>query len=761
MPLSPADAPALLAPLDDEQRAVAEAVRGPVCVVAGAGTGKTRAITHRIAHAVAVGATAEDHVLAVTFTARAAGEMRERLRALGVGRATARTFHAAALRMLQHFWPTVVGGGAPSLLEHKAAVVGEAAARLGVRVDRTTVRDLSAELEWAKVGLLTPASYPGAAAAAGRGDVAGLDPSLVARLIEAYEDAKTARGVMDFEDVLLLTTAMLREREDVARQVRSRYRWFTVDEYQDVSAAQQQLLDAWVGERDDVCVVGDPNQTIYTFAGADASLLGGFASRHPGATVVQLVRNYRSRPAVVELGNGVLEGAGATPGAGRAGAVGGATAPSGTVRLRAVRPAADDPGGAAPGAATSAAGTDLGPPTFSEHDDDVAEAEAVAARVSALLGEGTAAADVAILVRTNGQLEVVEEALGAAGVPYLVRGGERFFARREVREAVVLLRGAAKGAHDRTDGPTADPDGRGTAPAEASALADRVADVLSGAGWSPEPPSGRGQVRDRWESLAALVDHARRLTTQRPDADLPDLVADLEARAAQQHAPVLDGVTLATMHAAKGLEWDVVMLPGLSEGLVPISLATTPAALEEERRLLYVGVTRAREVVHLSWARARNPGSRGARRPSRFLDAVRPGGGSSSPSRGDGARAAAPATGRERRRAPMPSVCQGCGVPLATAAQRTAGRCSDCPPRYDAAVHEALKAWRAATAAAAGVPAYVVFTDATLEAIADRHPTDVGALVGIAGVGSVKLGRYGPDVVGVVVAASGAPAGPG
>jgi DNA helicase-2/ATP-dependent DNA helicase PcrA len=386
--LTPADAEALLRPLDDEQRAVAEAVRGPVCVVAGAGTGKTRAITHRIAHAVAVGATDEDQVLAVTFTARAAGEMRERLRALGVARVTARTFHAAALRQLQHFWPSVVGGPAPSLLEHKAAVVGEAAARLGLRVDRAAVRDLSSELEWAKVGLLTPATYPAAALAAGRGEVAGQEAAVVARLIEAYEDAKTARGVIDFEDVLLLTAAMLREREDVARQVRSRYRWFTVDEYQDVSAAQQVLLDAWVGERDDVCVVGDPNQTIYTFAGADSSLLGGFAARHPGTTVVHLVRSYRSRPPVVELGNAVLASA--------PGAV--------TPRLRAVRPPASVATGETPA-------LDLGAPTFTEHEDDVAEAEACAKRVVDLLARGVRAADVAVLVRTNGQLEVLEQAL--------------------------------------------------------------------------------------------------------------------------------------------------------------------------------------------------------------------------------------------------------------------------------------------------------------------------------------------------------------
>ncbi len=744
--LTPADAESLLSPLDDEQRVVAEAVRGPVCVVAGAGTGKTRAITHRIAHAVAVGATVEDHVLAVTFTARAAGELRERLRGLGAPRVTARTFHAAALRQLQHFWPSVVGGPAPPLLEHKAAVVGEAAARLGLQVDRSTVRDLSSELEWAKVGLLTPATYPAAARAAGRGDVAGQDAAVVARLVEAYEDAKTARGVIDFEDVLLLTAAMLREREDVARQVRSRYRWFTVDEYQDVSAAQQVLLQAWVGERDDVCVVGDPNQTIYTFAGADPSLLGGFAARYPGTTVVHLVRSYRSRPTVVELGNAVL-----------ASAVGGST-----TRLRAVRPPASGADGAGP--------VDLGLPSFTEHDDDVAEAEACAQRVADLVALGVRPADMAVLVRTNGQLEVLEQALGDRSLPYLVRGADRFFSRREVREAVVLLRGAAKVARDAA--PAGSDPGRAEqehASRAATGLPDVVADVLSGLGWSTDPPSGRGQVRDRWESLAALVDHARRLLAQDPTADLPRLVTDLEQRAAQQHAPVLDGVTLATLHAAKGLEWDVVLLPGLVDGTLPIAMATTPAAVEEERRLLYVGVTRAREVVHLSWARARTPGARGGRRPSRFLDSVRPvgaavgrggpgglGAGPGGPGAGGGAAEGAAWSDSSRppsstRRTPTrPSLCRGCGVPLGTAAQRTAGRCTACPPRYDEVVHTALRSWRAATARSAGVPAYAVFTDATLEAIAERLPLEVPQLVGIAGVGAVKLDRYGAAVVETV-----------
>ena len=737
MVLTPADAEALLRPLDDEQRAVAEAVRGPVCVVAGAGTGKTRAITHRIAHAVAVGATVEAQVLAVTFTARAAGEMRERLRGLGATGVTARTFHAAALRQLQHFWPSVVGGPAPALLEHKAAVVGEAAARLGLRVDRSAIRDLSSELEWAKVGLLTPASYPAAAAAAGRGEVAGHDPAMVARLLEAYEDARTARGVIDFEDVLLLTAAMLREREDVARAVRSRYRWFTVDEYQDVSAAQQVLLQAWVGERDDVCVVGDPNQTIYTFAGADSSLLSGFARAHPGATVVHLVRSYRSRPCVVELGNAVLAAAPGVP----------------TPRLRAVRPApgAEALPGAGRATVAAPAGLDLGTPTFTEHDDDVAEADATAQRVVDLLARGVRAVDVAVLVRTNGQLEVLEQAFGDRSLPYLVRGADRFFARREVREAVVLLRGAAKVARDAAPAAEGLP-GPG--------LAEHVADVLSGAGWSPEPPAGRGQVRDRWESLAALVDHARRLVAEDPAAGLGELVADLQVRADQQHAPVLDGVTLATLHAAKGLEWDVVLLPGLADGTVPIAMATTPAAVEEERRLLYVGVTRAREVVHLSWARARTPGSRGARRASRFLDTVRPGRSDGQGERatgGTGATGAGPRRASERRAPVRPALCRGCGVPLTTSAQRTAGRCADCPPRYDETVHEALRDWRRATAKARGLPAYAVFTDATLEAIAERRPLEVVQLAGIAGVGAVKLETYGPAVVAVVARAAASP----
>ncbi|MGF1646790.1 MAG: ATP-dependent DNA helicase UvrD2 [Kineosporiaceae bacterium] len=713
--------------LDGEQRRAALITTGPVCILAGAGTGKTRTVTYRVAHAVASGATAVEHVLAVTFTARAAGELRERLTGLGVGAVTARTFHAAAIRQLRHFWPAVVGGSPPPVVEHKAPVVAEAAARVGAGTDRATIRDLAAEIEWAKVTLLTPETYPEAARQAARGEVAGLAPEVMSRVLDAYEDARTARGVVDFEDVLLLTTAMLERHDGVARQVRSRYRWFTVDEYQDVSAAQERLLQAWVGGRRDVCVVGDPNQTIYTFAGAHPDLLTGFPRRHPGATLVHLTRNYRSTAGVVAVGNRLL----------------GDPRPA----LVPVRGPADPVGsGPVPGRAGEVA--------LAEHDDEVAEAESVAAEIAGLLARGVPASDVAVLVRVNAQLDAFEDALAGRSVPYVVRGGERFFARPEVRKAVTLLRGAAKA------GGAGGANGAGGAtprlPAEARA-------VLSSLGWSEEPPGARGSVRQRWESLTALAEHADRVAAEQPGAGLVDLVADLEARAAAQHAPRAGGVTLATLHAAKGLEWSVVFLPGLVDGTVPIAYATTPEQIEEERRLLYVGVTRARDALRLSWASARAPGGRPSRRPSRFLDGLRAGG-------ARGSRPVTPGAGDApgpRRVPARPPTCRSCGSPLSTASQRTARRCDTCPPRCAPEVLRALENWRTAAARAAAVPAYVVFSDATLEAIAEAVPADVDALSRVPGVGPAKLARYGADVLAAVGAvprpgtAAAGDAGPG
>ena len=659
------DAESVLAGLDPEQEEAARAVRGPVCILAGAGTGKTRTITHRIAYAVRAGAVPPGQLLAVTFTARAAGEMRGRLRALGVGGAgrggvQALTFHAAALRQLRYFGPRVLGGPVPELLDNKIRMIASAASRAGVReTNRTVLRDLAAEVEWAKVSLCPPERYAQRSAEAGREPP--LPAGTVVAVMAAYEEAKARSGVLDFEDLLLVTAAAIEEHRDVAEELRARYRHFVVDEYQDVSPLQQRLLDAWLGGRDDLCVVGDPNQTIYSFTGATPSYLLGFPRRFPGATVVKLVRDYRSTPQVVELANRVL---------GR----------RSTLRLVGQRPAGPEP-------------------TFAEYDDEPAEAAAVAAVCRAQVDAGTPASELAVLFRVNAQSEAYERALSEAGVPYVLRGGERFFDRPEIREAVLLLRGAARSAESREK------------------LADIVRDVLSAVGWSPGAPPAGGTARERWESLAALVAVAEELAAVQPEAGLGDFVAELEQRAAAQHAPTVQGVTLASLHAAKGLEWDAVFLVGLVEGTLPIQHAVTDEQVDEERRLLYVGVTRARERLSLTWSLSRTPGGRRGRRRTRFLHGIAP----------EVEVAARPARAGRRR---------GGGVEL--------------PDGADAELYGRLRAWRSGRAEAQKVPAYVVFTDATLVELAVRLPADVAGLVAVPGIGQTKLDRYGEDVLAIV-----------
>lgn len=686
----------VLAALDPEQREVAASPLGPMCVLAGAGTGKTRAITHRIAYGVHAGAFQPQRVLAVTFTARAAGEMRTRLRDLGVGGVQARTFHAAALRQLHFFWPQAIGGAAPEIMSHKAPAVAQAAASLRLQFDRTGIRDLAAEVEWAKVNMLTPETYAAAAAAARR-EPPGLDATGMARLLETYEQVKSDRGVIDFEDVLLVTVGILAERDDIARTVRQQYRHFVVDEYQDVNTLQQRLLDLWVGERNDVCVVGDPAQTIYSFTGASPRHLLGFTQRHPRAQVVRLVRNYRSTPQIVGLANLVVRG------------------PSGGTRGHSVQ--------------LEAQGEPGPEPALTAHPDDPAEAAGIAAEIAERVSAGASPADMAILFRTNGQSEAFESALAERDIPYLVRGGERFFARKEVRDAILLMRGGARS--DDASQP----------------LPDLVRDILVGAGWTRQAPSSGGAARERWESLAALAALADAVVAANPEARLVEFVRELDERASAQHAPTVQGVTLASLHAAKGLEWDTVFLAGCSEGFLPIAMADTAEAIEEERRLMYVGMTRARRELRLSWAGARTPGARASRRPSRFLDGT-------TSVLGDGARAprrsAKGAAKGAALRPALPAKCRGCGAELVTAAQRKTGRCDECPPSYNEATFERLREWRLATARAASVPAYVVFTDATLTAIAEGEPSSEGDLAQISGVGARKLGLYGAQVLQIL-----------
>ena len=607
---------ALLAGLDPEQREVALAARGPVCVLAGAGTGKTRAITHRIAYAVGSGLVHPAHVLALTFTGRAAGELRGRLRQLdagasGTGQVRASTFHAAALRQLNYFWPRVVGGRPPALVDSKAVLVREAAklAHVNVRLDgppgSTAMADAASEIEWAKATQVRPDGYAGAAAKAGRSPAAGAEP--MAEVFAGYERLRSERHLIDFESVLELTAAIVLEHREAAEQVRDAFRYFVVDEYQDVNPLQKLLLDAWLGDRDDLCVVGDPQQVIYSFTGATPAYLTGFTAEFPGATMVRLVRDYRSTPQVVDVANQLARG------------VWGDGSPQdprgvwgdGSPQDRGVQ------GGRPPGLAEPlVAQRPPGPaPVLTEYSDDADEAAGLAVRVRGLLASGVPAREIAVLVRINADTERFERALAEIGVPYVVRGAERFYERPIVRQVLVLLRGAARGEA----GDAGDPDGRDALPAA-------VRHVLTGVGYTPVAPAGGAAARERWESLAAIAQLADDMHAARPDATLGDFSSELTLRAELGHVPAVEGVTLASMHAAKGLEWDAVLLPGLVEGLMPIVHARTADAIEEERRLLYVAVTRARQHLYLSWSPARAPGgrNRGQARPrSRFLDDVR------------------------------------------------------------------------------------------------------------------------------------------
>ena len=722
----------LLAGLDREQREVARALHGPVCVLAGAGTGKTRAITHRIAYGVAAGVFQPNQLLAVTFTARAAGEMRGRLRGLGAGAVQARTFHSAALRQLMYFWPQTVGGPAPRILESKIPLVAEAASACRIKTDRAALRDLASEVEWCKSTQTAPEDYASAVAKAQR--TPPREPAEVSRVYAAYEEIKRDRGFIDFEDVLLLTIGVLESRPDIADQVRAQYRHFVVDEYQDVNPLQQRLLDQWLGQRKSLCVVGDASQTIYSFTGATPEYLLGFPDRYADATVIRLVRDYRSTPQVVGVANALLAAIPQDTEAGR-------TAARARLELVAQRHA--------------------GPPvSYTEYSDEAAEAEGVAENIKTLIARGTRPAEIAVLFRINAQSEVYEQALADRGVPYVVRGVERFFDRPEVRQAVLLLRGAARSSGSATEPEPGSTSGKESA--EDEGLAATVRAVLSGNGWSPSAPAGSGRAREQWESLAALAALAEEHASGHPRAGLTEFVHELEERAAVQHAPVVDGVTLASLHSAKGLEWDAVHLVGLTEGLLPITYAETDEQVEEERRLLYVGVTRARETLNLSWALARAPGSRASRRPSRFLDSLREAkaamtdaGAGGVVRRGSGR--GPQEQGKSRRTGPV--RCRVCGKALIEAVDRKLGRCADCPSDLDQALFQQLRDWRSEQAKEQSLPAYVVFTDATLTAIAEIRPPDRSALSKIPGVGAAKLERYADQVLAILTGSAPAPAG--
>lgn len=670
--------------LDPEQLQAVTAPLGPVCVLAGAGTGKTRTITRRIAHLIERGQVSPPQVLAVTFTARAAGEMRSRLRTLGIEGSgpsiAAQTFHAAAMRQLRYFWQRAPQGAGWELLDNKLPLVARAARRARLDDSVETVRDLASEIEWAKASLIGPEDYP-AAVTAGRRETPQ-PAEVVGEVYSWYEVAKISPDgdrLLDFDDLLKVTADILADSPAIADEFRSAYRFFVVDEYQDITPLQQRLLDLWLGERDNLTVVGDANQTIYSFTGATAGFLLDFTRRYPDTTLVRLERDYRSTPEVVALANQVI---------------GHATDRAPGTRLELI---GQRPSGPAPRPA--------------EFADDQREAVGVVAQITHLVGAGLDPAEVAILYRVNAQSVRFEEALTAAGIPYQVRGAAGFFTRTEIQQALRGLRTAAA----RDDLPVG---------ADPSAIARAVLVPL---GLTDTEPTGT-QARIRWESLRALMSLIEEVIGQTPAITFAALVGELSARADERRTPAVEGVTLASLHAAKGLEWDAVFLVGLTEGSVPITQAIErgDAAVDEERRLFYVGITRAREHLYLSWSRSRSGSSRATRRRTRFLEGI-----DLDPRR----------VGR----------CVVCGTTLTSPESRIRRRCSSCRIEgRDEALVEALREWRRAHAERREVAEHAILTDAMLDAIAEQRPSELSALATIPGIGATKLHDYGAEVIALV-----------
>ena len=667
--------------LNPAQREAVETTVGPLCILAGAGTGKTRVISRRVAYAIATDAVHPGHVLVVTFTDKAANEMRERLAALGFPGVQAQTFHAAAFRQLRYFWGRLSDSRLPEVLDSKAPLLAPLQRSLPGGYKFTAIKDLADELEWAKARRLDPSTYQEAAEAMGRTPPIPYD--LFAGVFRRYERAKERAGRIDFEDMLVRMLEGFETREDVAEEFRGQYRWFSVDEYQDTNPLQQALLEAWLGDRRDLAVVGDEDQTIYTFTGATSEYLTGFTRRFPEARLVRLEENYRSSPEVLAVANRLLA---ATPGRG----------PGAGKRLVATRPSGPEPAVAA----------------FENAEREVA---ALVAEVARLTGAGVDADEVAVLHRTNAQIPPLEEALAAAGIRYQVRG-ELFFRRTEVLRAIGVLRSR-------------------TARAAGGGLVDALEAVwFERFGFRrDEEPDGE-EARQRHASLVTLLGIAERLEA-RPagpdpgagDAPAPGVAEFLEEvgrRAAQEAEGTGGGVNLLTYHRAKGLEFDAVLLPAIEEGILPIRQASTPAEVAEERRLLYVGLTRARVHLWVSWAarRAGPSGREQSRKPSRFLDDLVP-----------------PGSGRVRPRA------------VASGMTRT-GRSS---ARAEGPLAEQLRTWRRKRAEADGVPAYVVFNDRTLAALAERRPRSRGELLAVEGIGPSKLDRYGDELLALLAADGG------
>ncbi|MFL5797463.1 MAG: ATP-dependent helicase [Actinomycetota bacterium] len=639
------DPEAILHGLNPAQHEAATAVRGPVAILAGAGSGKTTTITRRIAYQVATGTFRAEQILAVTFTEKAARELKSRLGALGVEGVEARTFHAAALAQLGRLWERHAGSALPEVLDSKARLIAPMANSLPPPHKFLPRSDLAGEIEWAKNRMVPPEGYLDALEEAGHQPP--IPAEMMLRLYEGYERRKRAVPRIDFEDMLRLAIRLFDERPEAVREVRSRFAAFTVDEFQDVNALQAALLDRWLGGRDEICVVGDDYQTIYSFTGASPEHLLRFAERYPNARVVSLEENYRSTPEVLTVANQLVPRLGGFP-----------------KTLRATRPS--------------------GPaPTLRWFPDQAAEIAFVVEEVRRLHGEGIPYEEMAVLYRINARSEPFEEALAEARIPYQVRDGA-FLRRSGPRAVVHRLRretGPPEGATER---------------------------AIAALGYRPGGEFDSAEEATRQADLGRFRALATEFETKNHDGDVAAFLAELAHRFATEESG--RGVNLLTYHRAKGLEFDAVFLPRLLDGELPFRSGRSRAPEDEERRLLYVGITRARRHLVLSWPRE----GRAGRSP--FVDEI--------------------TGGREQQARAKPAATPG--RPVGTAAGG---------PLLDR-----LRKWRLDRSKADSVPAYVVFHDSTLATIADRKPRSTEELLDVPGIGPAKLSRYGDEVLAVVAA---------